>query len=403
MVEAVFQAERGRILATLIRLARNFDAAEEALQDALVEALDHWPRSGVPQVPGAWILTTAKRKLLDRARRQARQAELLLDYGTPIAMPAEPEDDWDMRDDRLRLIFTCCHPSLSLEAQVALTLHTLGGLSTPEIARAFLLSEATLAQRLVRAKRKIQLAGIPYQVPPAHQLPERLRAVMATLYLIFNEGYSAQRRNLAAEALRLAGLLRELMPQEPEIAGLWSLMLLQDSRAGARLDANGGFLTLEEQDRRLWNRAQIQSGVALLERALAQRQPGTYQLQAAIAAVHAESASAAATDWAQIELLYRELLRHLDTPVVRLNHAVAVAMSCGYEQGLLLMDGLPQLEGYYLLPAARADLLRRLGRNAEARAAYLQALNLAANPIDQAYLRERLRRLPGGETATPVE
>lgn len=402
MVEQVFQQERGRILATLIRVARSFDAAEEALQDALVEALDHWPREGAPEVPGAWILTTARRKLLDRMRVQARRAELLVEYGSAVAPPTELETGWEMRDDPLRLIFTCCHPALSMEAQVALTLHTLGGLSTGEIARAFLVPEATLAQRLVRAKRKIQLAGIPYQVPPAKQLPERLRAVLATLYLIFNEGYSAQRNGLAAEAIRLAHVLRDLMPQEPETSGLLALMLLQDSRSAARVDASGRFLTLEEQDRRLWNRAQIAAGVRLLEAALARRQPSVYQLQAAIAAVHAESPSASLTDWAQIEQLYRKLLEHYDTPVVRLNHAVAVAMSCGFRQGLTLMDELKSLDGYYLLHAARADLLRRLGLRHEAEAAYAKALRLAANPMDQEYLQERIRQLRDGEKGTPA-
>ena len=390
MVEEVFQAERGRILATLIRLARNFDLAEEALQDALVEALCHWPREGVPQVPGAWILTTARRKLLDRIRVQARRSELLLEYGAPVSTTPDPESNWEMHDDQLRLMFTCCHPALSMEAQIALTLHTLGGLSTPEIARAFLIPEATLAQRLVRAKRKIQLAGIPYQVPPASKLPERLRAVLATLYLIFNEGYSAQRKSLAAEAIRLARVLRDLMPQEPEAAGLLALMLLQDSRCAARLDAQSRFVTLEEQDRSLWNRAQIREGVLLLESTLAKRQPNIYQLQAAIAAVHAESLTAADTDWAQIELLYRDLLRYQDSPVVRLNHAVAVAMSCGFERGLTLMDELTSLDSYYLWHASRADLLRRLNRHAEARMAYERALSLAANPVDQEYLRGRI-------------
>jgi RNA polymerase sigma-70 factor (ECF subfamily) len=402
MVEEVFQAERGRILATLIRLARNFDLAEEALQDALVEALDHWPRDGVPSSPGAWILTTARRKLLDRVRVQARRSELLLEYSPAVSMPADPEGHWEMRDDQLRLIFTCCHPALSLEAQVALTLHTLGGLSTPEIARAFLVPEATLAQRLVRAKRKISLAGIPYQVPPSSQLPERLRAVLATLYLIFNEGYSAQRKSLAAEAIRLARVLHELMPQEPEAAGLLALMLLQDSRSAARVDAQGRFLTLEEQDRRLWNHPQIRAGVQLLQATLARRQPSSYQLQAAIAAVHAESPSASATDWAQIELLYRELLKHQDTPVVRLNHAVAVAMSCGYERGLMLMEELKSLDGYYLLHAARADLLRRLGQTTQAQSAYEKALRLASSPVDQEYLRGRITQLQSGGTATPA-
>ena len=391
MVEEVFQAERGRILATLIRLARNFDLAEEALQDALVEALCHWPREGVPQVPGAWILTTARRKLLDRIRVQARRSELLLEYGAPVSTTPDPESNWEMHDDQLRLMFTCCHPALSMEAQIALTLHTLGGLSTPEIARAFLIPEATLAQRLVRAKRKIQLAGIPYQVPPASKLPERLRAVLATLYLIFNEGYSAQRKSLAGEAIRLARVLRDLMPQEPEVGGLLALMLLQDSRSAARMDAQSRFVTLEEQDRSRWNQAQIREGVLLLESTLAKRQPNISQLQAAIAAVHAESLTAADTDWAQIELLYRDLLRYQDSPVVRLNHAVAVAMSCGFERGLALMDELASLDSYYLLHASRADLLRRLNRHEEARMAYERALSLAANSVDQEYLRERLR------------
>ncbi len=403
MVEAVFQAERGRILATLIRLARNFDQAEEALQDALVAALHHWPQDGLPVAPGAWLLTTARRKLLDRMRVEKRRAELLLDYGPPVSPAPDYDEEWNMPDDRLRLIFTCCHPALAVESQVALTLHTLGGLSTPEIARAFLIPEPTLAQRLVRAKKKISLAAIPYQVPPAAQLPERLQAVLATLYLIFNEGYSSRRPTLAAEAIRLAGVLRDLLPQEPETSGLLSLMLLQNSRAAARLDAQGRFMPLDEQDRSLWNRDQIRAGVQVLESALARRQPNIYQIQAAIAAVHAESPTAAETDWAQIELLYRRLLYCQDTPVVRLNHAVAVAMSCGYQQGLTLMDQMTVLDSYYLLHAARADLLRRLGRVPEACEAYERALSLATHTVDQDYLRMRLTQLRSGETAGPTD
>lgn len=410
VVEAVFRQESGRIIATLIRLAGSFDAAEEAMQEAFATALQSWPQKGVPDNPGAWITAVAQRKLIDHGRRERtrREKQDPLLYETPTTHQPEAEalfaEEMNYPDDRLRLIFTCCHPALNVEAQVALTLRTLGGLTTPEIARAFLVPEPTLAQRLVRAKQKISVARIPYEVPPLEQIAERLQAVQAVIYLVFNEGYSATagdsliRRDLCNEAIRLGRTLCDLLPAQAENLGLLALMLLHDSRRATRTNSAGRLVTLEEQDRSLWDRERINEGLELVEKALSLRHPGAYQLQAAIAALHAEAPSPEATDWKQIEVLYRELLRLSPSPVVALNHAVAVAMSDGLEQGLALVDALGasgKLDQYHLLHAARADLLRRLGRKKEAATAYQEALRLAANRIEQEYLKRRLHEVSG--------
>jgi RNA polymerase sigma-70 factor (ECF subfamily) len=401
--ESVFREQAGRIIATLIRLSGSFDLAEEAMQDAFASALATWPESGVPENAGAWITTTAHRKLIDAVRRDAtrRNKGRLVAYETEtVSRPEELvfENEMAFPDDRLRLVFTCCHPALSMEAQVALTLRTLGGLATGEIARAFLVPEPTLAQRLVRAKRKIQSARIPYEIPPKERMPERLAAVQAVIYLIFNEGYAATagdqlvRSDLCAEAIRLGRLLAELMPAEPENVGLLALMLLQDSRRAARVTPDGELVTMEEQDRSLWDRKQVDEGLDLIGRALRRGSPGPYQLQAAIAAVHAEAIRAGETDWLQIIGLYRELVRVNPSAVVRLNYGVAIAMGESLERGLAVIDGL-ELDEYYLFHAARADLLRRLGRRAEAAAAYERALGLATNRVEQNFLRKRLATL----------
>jgi RNA polymerase sigma-70 factor (ECF subfamily) len=408
-VERTFREESGRILATLIRACGDFDLAEESLQEALAVALDRWPRDGVPSNPGAWITTAARRKAIDRLRRDRTFAEkrALLEADvalTALAGDSEPDNVTDLRDDRLRLIFTCCHPALAPEAQVALTLRTLGGLTTGEIARAFLVPEPTMAQRLVRVKRKIRDAGIPYRVPAPHVLPDRLDSVLAVLYLIFNEGYSATagdeliRRQLCAEAIRLARVLCELMPDEPETLGLLALMLLHDARREARTSAAGELVVLEEQDRARWDFSQIKEGASLVERALRMRHAGPYQLQAAISALHCQAASSNETDWSQIAALYGELLRVQPTTVIALNRAVAIAMASTPEEGLSLLDQATlatALDSYHLYHAARADLLRRAGAGPQAAGAYRRAIILATNAVEIEYLRRRLNDVEG--------
>jgi RNA polymerase sigma-70 factor, ECF subfamily len=412
-VERAFREEQGRALAGLIRILGDFDLAEEAVADAFLVAVSRWPQSGVPPNPGAWIVTTARNRAIDRLRRKRRLAErepLLRQLAiedaaaTAAVTPTVGLDDGSsgIIDDRLRLIFTCCHPALPQDAQVALTLRTLGGLTTPEIGRAFLVPEQTIAQRIVRAKRRIRAEHIPYQVPPEHQLPERLASVLAVLYLVFNEGYAATagtsltRRDLSDEAIRLGRLLAALMPDEPEVAGLLALMLFHDARRETRAGSNGEPALLDEQDRSRWNRDEIGEGERLLDRAIRARRPGPYTLQAAIAAVHATAPTAADTDWSEIVALYDALSQLLPSPIVAVNRAAAIAMRDGPAAGLDALDRLedaPTLERYHLYHAARADLLRRLDRRTDAAPVYRRAIELAANPGERRFLERRLAEL----------
>ena len=403
-VDAVYRSESRRILATLIRLLGDFELAEDALHDAFSAALERWPREGVPANPRAWLVSAGRFKGIDTMRRRARfaasQAAIAEQFGTETQDVATFDDE-GMEDDRLRLIFTCCHPALAPEARVALTLREVCGLTTEEIARAFLTLPSAMAQRIVRAKAKIRDAGIPYQVPSAAELPERLNAVLQVIYLVFNEGYyassggSVTRSDHSGEAIRLGRLLAELLPQ-PEVLGLLALMLLQESRRAARTSLTGDLILLEDQDRSLWNRDQIAEGKALVERALSSRRLDSYTLQAAIVAVHAEAPNAAATDWAEITRLYGGLLRMEPSPVVELNRAVAVAMRDGPDAGLTLIDAIlarGDLTDYHLAHAARADLCRRLARTGEARASYEMALSLARQEPERRFLERRLAEL----------
>jgi RNA polymerase sigma-70 factor (ECF subfamily) len=406
-IETLYRSESGRILATLVRLLGDLDVAEEAMHEAFAAALDAWPQAGVPDKPRPWLISTARFKAIDGMRRRARfdgaQRDLVAHMESRVI--EAPEENEEIEDDRLRLIFTCCHPALPPEAQVALTLREVCGLTTEEIARAFLITPATLAQRIVRAKAKIRETPIPYEVPTPQELPERLDAVLQVIYLVFNEGYSAAagaevtRAELTQEAIRLGRLLTELRPKPEtaqEVMGLLALMLLQESRHAARTSPAGELILLENQDRSLWNREQIAEGVALVEKALSSRRFGAYTLQAAIAAVHAEAESVAVTDWRRIVAIYDQLVRIQPSPVVHLNRAVAIAMRDGPEIGLTHIDAVladGELANYYLAHSARADMCRRLGRIAEARSSYEKALALTQQEPERQFLQERIRGL----------
>ncbi len=406
-VTRAFREEWGQIVATLIGLTGDWDLAEECAQDAFAQALQRWPRDGIPRRPGAWLTTTARNRATDRLRREAVGAAKLREAAM-LSVPDERGDDAaagsGIPDDRLRLMFTCCHPALAFESRVALTLRTLAGLTTAEIARAFLVSEDTMSKRLVRAKHKIRNAGIPFRIPPAHLLAERTASVLGVLYLLFNEGYAASagadllRQNLTVEAIRLARIVAQLMPDEPEASGLLALLLLHDARRAARINAAGELVPLEDQDRSRWDASEIKEGVQLLEAALRRGRPGPYQVQAAIAACYSTAPAAADTDWAQIAALYGQLSLMVPSAVVKLNRAVAVGMRDGPAAGLALVEQLEEageLAGYHLLPATRADLLRRLGRTFEAAVAYREALELAPTDPERHYLTRRLTETTG--------
>lgn len=405
-VSRAFREEWGQVVALLIRVTGDWDLAEECAQDAFATALERWPRDGIPNRPGAWLTTTARNRAIDRLRREAVGAAKLREVAAMAddVVQVSSADSDDVPDERLRLMFTCCHPALAIEARVALTLRTLAGLGTGEIARAFLVSEQTMQKRIARAKQKIRNAAIPYRVPPAHLLPERTPAVLAVLYLLFNEGYTATtgtdlvRRSLSAEAIRLTRVLAQLMPDEPEVSGLLALMLLHDARSENRQDEQGVLIPLEEQDRTRWNASMIAEGIEIIEAALRRREPGAYQIQAAIAACHASARSTDDTDWLQIAGLYHQLARYVPSPVVRLNQAVAIGMAEGPAAGLLLVDELVAsgtLTEYHLLPATRADLLRRAGRYDEAAEAYRDALSKVTTEPERAFLQRRLSDLAG--------
>lgn len=405
-IDRVFRQEAGRVRASLMASLRDFELVEDVLQEAFIVAIERWSADGLPRHPDAWLITTARRKAIDYLRRRSvlarkqEQLQMLAELEQQSEIVDDSSDPFP--DERLKLIFTCCHPALSMEARVALTLHTLGGLTTPEIANAFLVPEPTLAQRLVRAKRKIRDSGIPYAIPQAQQLAERLDGVLAVIYLIFNAGYTASmgdeliRQDLCTEAIRLGRAMVKLLPDEPEVLGLTALMLLHDARWIARVSLQDELITLEEQDRSLWNKAQIEEGTALLERALLMHRPGFYQIQAAISALHSQAEHPEDTDWLQIAVLYGELLKRNNSLVVRLNWAVALAMASEPERGLAVLDELDargDLQRYYLFHASRADLLRRAGDWRASREAYHKALSLTQNAIERAFLQRRLEEV----------